>query len=265
MSTTTLELKKAGIRFGGLRAVSDLDLSVPEGGLIGLIGPNGAGKTTVLNLITGIYLPTEGDIHFQGRSVVGIGPTAVAAAGIGRTFQNIRLFQGLTVLENVTVAMHRHSTATLFEHVLRIGRHAHDEAQAVEEGRKLLDTFSLLSVGDQNADSLPYGLRRRLEIARALATRPKLLLLDEPAAGMNPSEADDLMHLIRWVRDTFGVSILLIEHHMPVVMGICERITVLDHGARIAEGTPQQIKRDPVVIEAYLGSDAGAQGHGTSA
>lgn len=265
MSTPTLELKKAGIRFGGLRAVSELDLAVPDGGLIGLIGPNGAGKTTVFNLITGIYLPTEGDIHFAGRSVVGIGPTAVAAAGIGRTFQNIRLFQGLSVLDNVTVAMHRHSAATLFEHVLRIGRHASEEAHAVEQARSLLDTFGLLAMADQSADALPYGLRRRLEIARALATRPKLLLLDEPAAGMNPSEADDLMHLIRWVRDTFGVAVLLIEHHMPVVMGICERITVLDHGARIAEGTPEQIKRDPVVVEAYLGTDAGAQGHGVSA
>ncbi len=257
-----LELKKTGIRFGGLRAVSELDLVVPEGGLIGLIGPNGAGKTTVFNLITGIYLPTEGDICFDGRSLLGIGPTKVAAAGIGRTFQNIRLFPGLTVLENVTVAMSRHSTATLFEHVLRVGRHALDEARAVDEGQKLLETFGLTSMLDQPADALPYGLRRRLEIARALATQPKLLLLDEPAAGMNPSEADDLMHLVRWVRDTFGVSILLIEHHMPVVMGICERVTVLDHGARIAEGTPQEIKRDPVVIEAYLGTDAGAQGHG---
>ncbi len=264
MPAPTLELRQAGIRFGGLRAVSDLSLSVPEGGLIGLIGPNGAGKTTVFNLITGIYLPTEGDILFGGRSLVGIGPTAVAAAGIGRTFQNIRLFPGLTVLENVTVAMFRHSTSTLFEHVLRVGRHASEERRTADEGRKLLDTFGLLSVADQPADSLPYGRRRRLEIARALATRPSLLLLDEPAAGMNPSEADDLMHLVRWVRDTFGVSVLLIEHHMPVVMGICERITVLDHGAQIAEGTPDQIKRDPVVVEAYLGTDAGAQGHGAS-
>ena len=263
MSNATLELQKAGIRFGGLRAVSELDLAVPEGALVGLIGPNGAGKTTVFNLITGIYLPTEGEILFQGKSVLGIGPTAVAAAGIGRTFQNIRLFAGLTVLENVTVAMYRHSAATLFEHVLRIGRHAADEKHARDEALKLLDTFGLLALAEQSADALPYGLRRRLEIARALATRPKLLLLDEPAAGMNPSEADDLMHLVRWVRDTFGVSVLLIEHHMPVVMGICERITVLDHGARIAEGTPDQIRRDPVVVEAYLGTDTGAQGHGT--
>lgn len=259
----SLELKKTGIRFGGLRAVSELDLVVPDNALIGLIGPNGAGKTTVFNLITGIYLPTEGEILFDGRSLVGIGPTNVAAAGIGRTFQNIRLFPGLTVLENVTVAMHRHGTATFFEHVLRVGRHAADEARAVDEARKLLDTFGLLGMIDQPADALPYGLRRRLEIARALATKPRLLLLDEPAAGMNPSEADDLMHLVRWVRDTFGVSILLIEHHMPVVMGICERVTVLDHGARIAEGTPHEIKRDPLVIEAYLGTDTGAQGHGT--
>jgi len=194
-----LELKQVGIRFGGLRAVQDLDLGVEAGQLYGLIGPNGAGKTTVFNLITGIYAPTEGDIRLAGASIVGLGPVGVATAGIARTFQNIL-----------------------------------------------------------GADELSYGLRRRLEIARALATRPKLLLLDEPAAGMNPSEAHDLMHLIRWVRDTFSVTILLIEHHMPVVMGICERICVLDHGAQIAVGTPKEIRDNPVVIEAYLGAEASA-------
>ena len=250
-----LELKKTGIRFGGLRAVQELDLALPSGALHGLIGPNGAGKTTVFNLVTGIYSPTEGDILLEGRSIVGIGPARVAAAGIGRTFQNIRLFGGLTVLENVKVGMHRHLSATLMEQVFRAPRFWRDEQDADEQCRKLLDTFGLLAVADNSADSLPYGQRRRLEIARALATRPRLLLLDEPAAGMNPSEAHDLMHLIRWVRETFGVTILLIEHHMAVIMGICERITVLDHGARIAEGTPEEIRRDPVVIEAYLGTD----------
>jgi branched-chain amino acid transport system ATP-binding protein len=250
-----LELRKAGIRFGGLRAVSELDLVVGSGALHGLIGPNGAGKTTVFNLITGIYLPTEGDILLDGQSIVGIGPVAVARRGIARTFQNIRLFPGLSVLENVKVAIHRHLHVGLLESALRLPRHHADERAADEEARKLLDTFGLLAQADAPADALPYGLRRRLEIARALATRPKVLLLDEPAAGMNPSEAHELMHLIRWTRDTFGVTLLLIEHHMPVVMGICERITVIDHGARIAEGTPDQIKRDPRVIEAYLGAD----------
>jgi branched-chain amino acid transport system ATP-binding protein len=260
-----LELRGAGIRFGGLRAVQDLNLSLPSGSLYGLIGPNGAGKTTVFNLITGIYTPTEGDIRFGGRSIVGIGATRVAAAGIGRTFQNIRLFTGLSVLENVKVGLTRHLHATLFEAVLRAPRFWADEREADERARELLDAFHLLKMADWSADGLSYGNRRRLEIARALATRPKLLLLDEPAAGMNPSEADELMHLIRWVRDHFGVTILLIEHHMPVVMGICERICVLDHGARIAEGTPDEIRRDPVVIEAYLGADtsahAAAEGH----
>lgn len=250
-----LELRKAGIRFGGLRAVCDLDLSIPAGALHGLIGPNGAGKTTVFNLITGIYTPTEGDIVFDGKSIVGVGPTRVAKRGIGRTFQNIRLFPGLSVLDNVKVAFDRHLHATILEAVIRAPRYLAEEAHVDAEARKLLDTFGLSAMADLGAESLPYGLRRRLEIARALATKPKLLLLDEPAAGMNPSEADDLMHLIRWVRETFGVTILLIEHHMPVVMGICERITVLDHGARIAEGTPEEIRKDPVVIEAYLGAD----------
>lgn len=258
--TPLLELRGTGIRFGGLRAVQDLNLALPAGTLYGLIGPNGAGKTTVFNLITGIYQPTEGAILFDGQDLAGKGPTRVAAGGIGRTFQNIRLFAGLTVLENVKVGLHRHLSASILEQVLRLPRYWADDRVADGEARKLLETMGLSQVAELGAEALPYGLRRRLEIARALATRPKLLLLDEPAAGMNPSEADELMHLIRFVRDTFGVTILLIEHHMPVVMGICERITVLDHGARIAEGTPQQIRTDPVVIEAYLGTDVHAQG-----
>lgn len=250
-----LDLRGAGIEFGGLKAVSALNLHVPEGALHGLIGPNGAGKTTVFNLITGIYAPTEGDICFSGKSILGLSPTRIAQAGIARTFQNIRLFGGLTVIENVKVGLHRHLHAGLFESVLRLPRYWADLVEAEEQARGLLETMGLLHVAELGSEELPYGLRRRLEIARALATKPRLLLLDEPAAGMNPSEADDLMHVIRHVREQFGVSILLIEHHMPVVMGICERISVLDHGALIAEGTAQEIQNDPTVIEAYLGAE----------
>ena len=255
-----LVLTNVSKNFGGLRAVSDVTFTVPSRSIFGLIGPNGAGKTTVFNLITGVYKHDTGGIHFGGTDLKPKKPAQIASVGIARTFQNIRLFAGLSVIDNVTVATHRHRRDSLVDSVLRLPRFSAEEREATDAARKLLDTFGLLPMAELGAEQLSYGLRRRLEIARALATRPKLLLLDEPAAGMNPSEADDLMHLIRWVRETFGVSILLIEHHMAVVMGICERILVLDHGARIAEGTPEEIRRDPKVIEAYLGADTDLHG-----
>ena len=256
MSAPVLSIQGMSHYFGGLKAVSDFNFEVPEGVIYGLIGPNGSGKTTTFNLVTGIYTPTQGKILFQGENIVGQKPFRIVHKGIARTFQNLRIFGNLTAVDNIRVARHFTTKAGVFSSFLRLPSFLKEQEEVRDEAMELIKLMNLEHRAMDMAKNLPYGELRRLEIARALATRPKLILLDEPAAGMNPKETEDLMNLVRRVRDEFKVTIFLIEHHMKFVTGICERVKVIDFGTTIAEGKPEDVVKETKVLEAYLGRKA---------
>ncbi len=252
---TLLKTDNITMRFGGLTAVNEFHIAIEPGEIVGLIGPNGAGKTTVYNMVTGIYTPTEGNIYFKDKKITGLKPNQIAERGIARTFQNIRLLKNLSVLDNVMIGTHLRLQSSLFSAIFRLPGYKNEEKRLYEKAYQLLERVELNEYANEKAGSLPYGKQRKLEIARALATDPELLLLDEPAAGMNPQESSELVDFIRQIRDDFQITIFLIEHDMKVVMEICERILVLDYGITIAEGKPEEIKNNPEVIKAYLGVD----------